>query len=420
MNPFPIVLSLLHRQRVTLIFFVALITFAVALGIAITTQERAVRQGSARAADKFDLVVGAPGSPFDLVLASVYARPTSMGLVPAEDLARLMAEPEADMVAPIGFGDSIEGFPLMGTTAQFVSHLSGDLAEGQIFAHEDELVIGANVPLKVGDIVHAAHDALDSEEHLHEGSLTIVGRMARTQSAWDNAVVAPIEQVWESHGLPNGHAPTEEAHEEAAEDASDDHDAEAHNDHAAPVGPPFDPAYLAGVPAVVVKSANVPAAYGLRTAYRTSSTQAVFPAEILVQLYAVLGDARAIMSFLALATQVLVVAAILSGVMVILQLFRTRFAVLRALGASRGYVFLVAWSYVALLIAAGAVAGLLLGVLASYGVSRFLELRSGIAIPVSLAWQDVQFVLALILVGAAMAVIPAVGVFRQPVVDGLN
>lgn len=423
MNPFPVVLSLLHRQRVTLIFFVALITFAVALGTAITTQERAVRQGSARAADKFDLVVGAPGNPFDLVLASVYARPTSMGLVPAEDLARLMAEPQAEFVAPIGFGDSIEGFPLMGTTPQFVTHLAGEMAEGHLFEHEHELVLGANVPLELGAIVHAAHDALDAEEHLHEGSLTIVGRMARTNSAWDNVVVAPIEQVWESHGLPNGHAPEHDVDE--ADAAHLDHDGEAHHDHehdddAAPVGPPFDPAYLSGVPAVVVKPANVPAAYGLRTAYRSSSTQAVFPAEILVQLYAVLGDARAIMSFLALATQILVVAAILSGVMVILQLFRTRFAVLRALGASRGYVFLVAWSYVALLIAIGAAAGLLLGLVASHLVSRYLETRSGIAIPVSLSWQDVQFVVALIVAGAAMAVVPAFGVFRQPVVEGLR
>ncbi|MCS6760539.1 MAG: hypothetical protein MO852_17615 [Candidatus Devosia euplotis] len=110
----------------------------------------------------------------------------------------------------------------------------------------------------------------------------------------------------------------------------------------------------------MVKPANVAAAYGLRTLYRTNSIQVVFPAEILVQLYAVPGDARAIMSFVALATQILVVAAILSGLMVILQLFRIRFAVLQALGATRGYVFLVAWAYVTILIVSGAVLGLVL------------------------------------------------------------
>lgn len=401
MNPFPVVFSLLHRHRVTLISFVVLITFAVALGIAITTQERAVRQGSARAADKFDLVVGAPGSPFDLVLASVYARPTAMGLVAAEDFARLLAEPEAEFAAPIAFGDSVMGFPLMGTTAEFLTYLAGPLVEGRMFERPYEALLGVNVTLTVGEQVYAAHDAIDSEEMLHEDRITVVGRLPRTNSAWDNVVVVPVEQVWLSHHLPAGHAPLDDPHEMA-------------------IGPPFDPNYLTGVPAVVVKPANVPAAYGLRNAWRTNSTQAIFPAEILVQLYAVLGDARAIMSFLALATQVLVVAAILSGVMVILQLFQVRFAVLRALGASGLYVFLVAWTYVALLIAGGAALGLVLGTGASFAVSSYLEMRSGIAMPVSLAWADVQFVLLLVVAGAAMAVVPAIAVYRQPVVEALR
>lgn len=397
MNPFPVVFSLLGRNRVTLIFFVVLITFAVALGIAITTQERAVRQGSARAADKFDLVIGSPGSPFDLVLASVYARPAAMGLVDGAMLAQIMAEPEVEFAAPIAFGDSAQGFPIMGTTGQFVMHLAEGLAEGRMFESTHEAVLGVNVPFDLGEQLYAAHDGLDSAEMLHEGTIAVVGRMQRTNSAWDNVVIVPVEQVWATHGLPTGHAPGETR-----------------------IGPPFDATQVPGVPAVVVKPSTVPAAYGLRNAYRSEQTQAIFPAEILVQLYALLGDARAIMSFLAVATQVLVVAAILSGVVIILQLFRTRFAVLRALGATAGYVFLVAWTYVALLILVGAVAGLVLGAGVSWAVSGYLEAQSGIAIPVTITWQEIQLVLALLGAGALLAVLPAIGIYRQPVVDGLR
>ncbi len=397
MNPFPVVFSLLNRNRVTLAFFVVLITFAVGLGIAITTQERAVRQGSARAADKFDLVVGSPGSPFDLVLASVYARPTAMGLVDGETLAQLMAEDGVDFAAPIAFGDSANGFPIMGTTAQFVEHLSDGLSEGRLFAAASEAVLGANLPMRLGERLYAAHDGFDSAEMLHEGTIEVVGRMARTNSAWDNVVVVPVEQVWISHGLPSGHAEGDER-----------------------IGPPFVAKMLPGVPAVVVKPATVPAAYGLRNAYRTDRTQAIFPAEILVQLYALLGDARAIMSFLAIATQILVVAAILSGVVIILQLYRTRFAVLRALGATAAYVFLVAWTYVTLLILAGTLLGLVLGAGASWAISGYLEAQSGIAIPVTIAWQEIQLVLMLIGAGNVLALLPAIAIYRQPVVEGLR
>lgn len=397
MNPFPVVLSLFQRNRVTLAFFVVLITFAVGLGIAITTQERAVRQGSARAADKFDLVIGAPGSPFDLVLASVYARPSAMGLVDGVTLAQIMADPMVEFAASIAFGDSANGFPIMGTTARFVEHLSGGLIEGRMFTAPEQAILGANLPFALGERLYAAHSGFDGGEMLHEGSLEVVGRMARTYSAWDNVVIVPVEQVWVSHGLPSGHA-----------------------ENAGHLGAPFDAAHLPGVPAVVVKPTSVPAAYGLRNAYRSETTQAIFPAEILVQLYALLGDARAIMSFLALATQVLVVAAILCGVMIILQLYRTRFSVLRALGATGAYVLLVAWTYVALLILAGGVLGLGLGAGVSWAVSGYLEAQSGIAIPVSIAWQEVQLVLTLVGFGALLAVLPAIAIYRQPVIDGLR
>ncbi len=402
MNPFPVVGSLFARNRLTLGLFVLLIAFSVALGIVITAQERAVRQGSARAADRFDLVVGAPGSPFDLVLATVYARPAAVELLPPAELVRLMAEPSAAMVAPIAFGDTVGGFPVMGTTAAFVEHLSGAIAEGRAFARATEAVLGANVPLAVGDGVRPAHETFEAEED-HHHDLLVVGRMARTDTAWDNVVVVPIEQAWLSHGLPPGHAvaPGEDPDEIR-------------------IGPPFDPDQLTGVPAVVVKPSTLAAAYGLRNAYRTSTTQALFPAEVLVQLYALLGDARAIMGYLATATQILVVASIIAGVIIILQLFRTRFAVLRALGAGRGYVFAVAWTYVTLLIVAGSVLGLCLGAAGAWAVSAWLEARSGIAMPVTIAAAEFRLVLILVAAGALLAALPAIAIYRQPVVEGLR
>ena len=89
---------------------------AVALGIAISAQERALRQGSARAADRFDLVVGAPGSQTELLMNVVYLQPSAVELLKPE-ISPGLAEPKAELVAPIGYGDSVEGFSVVGTTA---------------------------------------------------------------------------------------------------------------------------------------------------------------------------------------------------------------------------------------------------------------------------------------------------------------
>ena len=94
----------------------------------------------------------------------------------------------------------------------------------------------------------------------------------------------------------------------------------------------------------------------------------------------ILGEVGGIMRFLALASQALVVAATLAGVLAIMELYRTELAVLRALGATRGYVFLVIWGYVTLFVLGGALLGLALGVLVAIGVSAAFTADTGIAL----------------------------------------
>ena len=111
MNPFPVVFSTIRRHRLTTALFVLVIALAVALGIAVTAQERALRQGSARAADRFDLMVASPGSQTDILLSAVYLRPTAVELLAPDMLDKLLHEPRADFVAPLAFGDSVRGAP---------------------------------------------------------------------------------------------------------------------------------------------------------------------------------------------------------------------------------------------------------------------------------------------------------------------
>jgi len=75
MNPLPVVLADLRRSRAGALAVASLIAVAVALGVAVSSQERALRAGSARAADPFDLLIGARGSATQLVLTTVYLQP---------------------------------------------------------------------------------------------------------------------------------------------------------------------------------------------------------------------------------------------------------------------------------------------------------------------------------------------------------
>jgi len=421
MNPLPLAWASLRRTRFTALLFVILIALATALGIAISAQERALREGSARAADKFDLLVAAPGSLNDLLFSVVYLDPVAVELLDPAVTARLMAEPRADIVAPIGFGDDVDGAPVIGTIAAFVDHLSDGLEAGRLFAAHEEAVVGALSPHAIGDVLHVGHgggdaddaaDALaggdlhghnhDHEEHgdhAHDGhaDLTVVGRMRPTGTPWDRAIVVPIEYNWEAHGLGTGHAEGDER-----------------------IGPPFDPEHLPGVPALVVKPADVAAAYGLRGAYRSESSTAFFPAEVLTGLYAVLGDATAIMSALTFVAQALVITAILAGIVAILDLQRQRFAVLRALGAPQLFIFATVWLYVAALIITGAMAGIALGWGLASLLSEYLADKTGVFMRAIIGMREITLVGAFVLLGLALGTIPALLIYRRPVIESLR
>jgi putative ABC transport system permease protein len=271
-NPFPLVFAMMRRHALICTAFVLLIALAVGIGAAITAQERALRAGSARASDRFDIIVAAPGSQTDLLFRVVFLQPGSVELLQGEPLRRLMSETRADFVAPIGFGDNYRGNPVVGTIPALVAHLSGgQMAEGRVFAGLNEAVVGAASPLLLGETFHITHGiAGEADDTRHSQSLTVVGRMAVTGTPWDRAVLTPIEFTWMVHNLGTGHG-----------------DAEVFA-----VGPPFDLETMPGIPAAVVKPRTLAAAYGLRSAYRTSDTMAFFPAEVLVQLYQLLGDVR--------------------------------------------------------------------------------------------------------------------------------
>ena len=161
MNPLPIVIAALRRNRFTALLFVGVIALAVALGVAISAQERALRLGSARAADRFDLIVAAPGSQTDVLLSVVYLDPTAVELLSPEMTRTILTGERAAFAAPIGFGDSLGGDPVVGTTVEFVDHLSGGLAEGQPFATLNEAVVGALSPHEIGEQLEVRHGNSD-------------------------------------------------------------------------------------------------------------------------------------------------------------------------------------------------------------------------------------------------------------------
>jgi putative ABC transport system permease protein len=407
-NPFPMVRADLRRNRLLVWVTMLLVAISVATGIAVISQERALRQGSALAADDFDLLVGAPGSTTQLVLTSVYLRAQAIPLLDGDILAQASVAEGVKYAAPIAFGDNWQGHPIIGTIADFATR-GGNFVptQGRVFQRRGEAVVGAAVPLAIGATVSPSHGLHHADEPDDEGRppdsahnavhYTVVGRLSARHNIWDSAILVPVEDVWRVHGLELGHDDTDGEH----------------------IGPPWNSKQLPGVPAIAIKPASISAAYGLRGQFRTPRSVAVFPAEVLNDLYLTLGNVRDLMSLLASMTQVLVVAAVLMALLVGFLARRRQFAVLRAMGASRYYVFCVVWIEVELLIVGGAALGALLGWGASTALSYWMQSQIGFAVPVRPGAAEGLLVGGLVAAGAIIGILPAWLAFRRPVSEGL-
>ncbi|MBV9835004.1 MAG: ABC transporter permease [Alphaproteobacteria bacterium] len=397
MNPLPLVAADLRASRWGALVVALLVGCAVALSVVVSAAERSLRAGSARAADDFDLLVGGPGSATDLVLATVYLRPTDLPLVDAKRVKRLMEAKGTALVAPLAFGDSADGQPVVGTIEAFVRHLARrGMIEGRAFAREGEAVVGADVRLRLGERAVPVHGQQTVKlpggagHHHDEEAFSVVGRLPRSGTAWDHAILVPIETVWEAHHLVLGER--------------DD----------GRIGPPWPDDAVGGASVVVIKPAGVADAYRLRQALKGDGLLALFPAETLIELYEALGSAGAVAAAIAHGAHALVLIAIGLVAMAALAARRTQIAVLRAMGAPAGFVFLVVWLEIVVLLAAGVVLGTGLAWAATAVITTWASASLGFVLPASLSFGDFSGAGLILLAGLLLAALPALFAARQP------
>lgn len=412
-----------------------LIALATALSISVSLQERALRMGSAKAADRFDLVIGAPGSETQLVLSSVFLQPSALTLIPAHVLDDLDSNPLVAWAAPVAFGDFYQGMPIVGTNAALVTDGGKrELQAGRVFNDGYEAVVGAASGLAIGDSFTPIHGQVGEEgAHSHENvHYTVVGILPADGSAWDKAILVPVDAVWRVHGIhPHEHHDDDEDaghHDENAdnhdeegdghhdEEAADQERHEHEEQHADGDGDGAQEAehhHEAGVPAIVVKPKSIAGAYQLRSLYRSNTTLAVFPGEVLVKLYSILGDIRELLMYISLGTQGLVGVAVAMVAVMHLRQRQKQIGALRAFGAPRAGIFALIWCGLMSLVCIGVGVGVALGYAAAQAVAGVMSEKSGFVLPITLGAEDGLFVVTLLLLAAVVLTVPAMLSYRQ-------
>jgi putative ABC transport system permease protein len=150
-----------------------------------------------------DVVVGAKGSPMQLILSGVFHIDAPTGNVPLAAVRQLEQHPQVAQLIPISLGDSYRGFRIVGSTPDYLTHYSAAFAQGGIWSTPMEAVLGAQVAaqtgLKVGDRFAGSHGLAGGGDSHGQTPYVVSGVLAPGGSVLDRLVLTALDSVWQVH-----------------------------------------------------------------------------------------------------------------------------------------------------------------------------------------------------------------------------
>lgn len=184
---------------------------------------------------KIDLVIGAKGSPLQLVLASVLHLDNPTGNISYEDAERISKNPMVKSAVPISYGDNYKGFRIVGTTPTFLTLYDAKLQHGRIVEESMEVILGASVAatqnLQIGDTFLSSHGLVENDMHVHNEKLKVVGILKPTKKIIDRLIITNLESIWDVHHHEEHHEADGEHHEEEEHyEASEEHHSHQHKE----------------------------------------------------------------------------------------------------------------------------------------------------------------------------------------------
>ncbi|AUN32681.1 FtsX-like permease family protein [Niveispirillum cyanobacteriorum] len=436
MNMLGLSLAYLRRRPLTTGLNLLLLALGVALIAFLLLLERGLENRLSRDVAGIDMVVGAKGSPLQLVLSAVMQVDVPTGNVPLAAVEELRRNPLVRQAIPVAMGDSYGTYRILGTEPAYIAHYGGHVVTGRMFEAPMEAVLGAEVAASSGlglDSALVGSHGLTAGGDAHaDMPYRVVGILARTGTVLDRLVLTPVSSVWAVHDhhhhedkapATTGEHADGKAHDHGAEAAHDhdhdhDHDHGHHHDHdhddvAAGQADSDD----REVTAILVRYATPLAAARLpREINSQTSMQAASPAAEMLRLRALMGVGLDSMRLLGL---VLVLAAGLSTFVALANALQERqydLAVMRALGAGRGRIMGQILTEAMLVALGGAVLGIALAHAGVAALSGFSARARDLGLSAGQFVAGEAWLLGLsLLVALLAAAVPAIRAYRTDV-----
>lgn len=355
-----------------------------------------------------DLVIGAKGSPLQLILCNIFHIDFPTGNIKLNEAERVSRSRLVKRAIPLALGDNYKSYRIVGTNKTYLELYKPELGSGGWWEKDLEVTLGSKVAqltkLKIGDTFASAH-GLAAEGHAHNDHRYIVrGIMKPTAGVMDNLILTNVESIWEMHAVESGN---DGLHDEIA--------VEGKQSKLVPSVSMTDS--TKEITSVLIQYRSPLGAVQLpRIVNSQSSLQAASPAFETARLFTIMGVGVDILMGFA---YVLIVIAGLSIFIALYNSLKERrydMAIMRSMGATRSTLFLSILTEGLTLTLLGSLIGLAMGHAVLIGLSGLVEETQKAGISGIIFYAQEWIILGgSLFLGLICSVIPAIQAYRTDI-----
>ena len=424
MNLLKLSFSYLKRRALNTLLNILLLSFGIATIVVLLLFSYQLEDNLYKNAEGVDAVVGAKGSPIQLILSGIFHIDAPTGNVNLKEARDLMNHPMVASAIPQALGDNYRGYRIVGTTSAYPNKYSAELANGTLWDHEFEVVLGADVArieeLDLGDTLVSSHGFAVAGHAHDDHDLHVVGIFHRTGTVLDRLILSGIETMWGIHEVSSDDHNIDHSHD-YENDQGHNHDQTRGRDIT-------DTSYLSElydgeqITTMLIQYSNpLAAAQFPRFVNSNTSMQAAAPAIEITRLLELLGVGLDAIKFFA---YILILASVLGIFIALLNSMKERkydLAIMRSLGGSRSKLFMHVILEGVLISIAGGLLGLFLGHAAVEGVGILFEQAQQFAVTGRVFIPGEGWIIALAVgIGFIASIVPAFQAYNTDIAKTLS
>lgn len=395
MHEYTLIKRLLLSRPLQNLLAVLVMALSIAAAVNVMLLAEGLHGAMVQVAKPFPMLMGAKGSPNQLVLSTVFLKDQPVGNFSYTMVHELRSNPNVAQAVPLGYGDNYKGYRIVGTERELLE-LHGveknaapwlKLEHGKAFSKDYEAVIGAEVAaktgLKLGDSftsVHGVVHNVGAKAHDYQ-KFTVVGILQRAHGPYDSSIIVPMTSIWNMH---------------------------SHGDE------------KQEVTAVVIVPKGYAQSMALASSYsKNHEVQIIFPSKTVIELFSIMGDLQKLIQSFSMIIMALALLIVGSSLYWFITSSRRDQAIMRALGAGESDIMQLYFKLGMTLICIGGLLGLGLGHLLFAGLGAMLQEHTGLYLAGGFLRQELYLLGSVIFCGAVCSVVPAYLLLRRDVAENL-